>query len=87
MSKNLREMSNQQRIDYEQELLSQWTPRIALEIQIDSLSSQRTELLEIFYKLQNPSSPQNSKLINSIKQLKHKLEDIEDELDDLLQDK
>lgn len=87
MSKNLCAMSNQQRIDYEQELLSQWSPRIALEIQIDILSSQRTELLEIFYKIQNPSSPQNSRLINSIKQLKHKLEDIEDELDDLLQDK
>ncbi|HCA5151981.1 TPA: hypothetical protein MW187_003592 [Acinetobacter baumannii] len=87
MNKNLRTMSNHQLIEYEQELVNQWTHRISLEIQINSLSTQRNELLEIFYKLKNPSSPENSRLINSIKQLKDKLEDIEDELDDLLQDK
>lgn len=86
MNAQLEVMSDQELNKYEQELLTKWIPRVALEAQIDRLNSQRSELLEIYHKLKNPRHPQNTRLIHSIKSLKHKLEDFEDELDDLIQD-
>lgn len=86
MKEILQSMTDQELKQYEQELLAQWTPRIAFEIQIDRLSSQRAELLEIYNKLKNPGGSNNLRLSNSIKSLKYNLESIEDDLDDLIQD-
>jgi hypothetical protein len=79
-------MTDQELKEYEQELLAQWTPRIALEIQIDRLNSQRAELLEIYNQLKSPADSNSLRLSYSIKSLKYKLESIEDDLDDLIQD-
>lgn len=72
--------------EHEKKLLGQWTHRIALEVQIDKFSSQRTELLEIYNNLKIPDCSKNERLINSIMTLKYKLEDLEDELNDIIQD-
>ena len=79
-------MTDKELEEHEQYLLTQWTPRMAFEVQISRLSSRRAELLEIYNKLKDPSSSQNEKLVNSINSLKYKIEDLEDELDDLIQD-
>lgn len=41
-------MSHQELKDYEQILLALWTPRMAIESDIERLSTNRNELLEIF---------------------------------------
>ena len=46
-------MTNQELEEYEQSLLAQWTPKIALENQIDRLSTEHIGQLEIFKKLKN----------------------------------
>ena len=43
-------MTDQELETYEQSLLAQWTPRMALENQIDRLSTERKGQLEIFRK-------------------------------------
>ena len=73
-------MTNQELEEYEQSLLAQWTPKIALENQIDRLSTECTGQLEIFKKLKNPNFPENSRLKNSILSLKYKIEDLESKL-------
>ncbi|ENU93547.1 hypothetical protein F971_00805 [Acinetobacter vivianii] len=82
----LKTMTDNELKEHEQKLLAQWTRRIALEVQIDNFSSQRTELLEIYNNLKPPHSSKNERLINSIMTLKYKLEDLEDELNDIIQD-
>ena len=78
-------MTNQELEEYEQSLLAQWTPRIALENQIDRLSTEYTGQLEIFRKLKDPNALENKRLKDSILSLKYKIEDLEDKLDDLIQ--
>ncbi len=78
-------MTDQELEEYEQSLLAQWTPKIALENQIDRLSTERTGQLEIFNKLKNPDAPENSRLKDSILSLKYRIEDLKDKLDDLIQ--
>ena len=46
-------MSHQELKDYEQILLALWTPRMAIESDIERLSTNRNELLEIFNQLKN----------------------------------
>ncbi|MDM1249482.1 hypothetical protein HX005_19185 [Acinetobacter sp. R933-2] len=82
----LASMSCEELKDYEQSLLALWTPRIALENDIERLRTHRSELLEIFKKLKHPGVPENERLKNSILSLNSKIEDLEDELDDLIQD-
>ena len=82
----LQAMSNEELESYEQSLLALWTPRIALENQIDRLSTERTGQLEIFNKLKNPDAPENSRLKDSILSLKYKIEDLEGKLDRLTQE-
>lgn len=77
-------MTNQELEEYEQSLLAQWTPKIALENQIDRLSTECKGQLEIFRTLKNPDAPKNSRLKDSIFSLKYKIENLEDELDDLI---
>jgi hypothetical protein len=79
-------MSCEELKDYEQSLLALWTPRMALESYIGKLRAYRKELLEIFKQLKNPDAPRNERLKNSILSLKDRIEDLEDELDDLIQD-
>ena len=79
-------MSCEELKDYEQSLLALWTPRMALESDIERLRTNRSELLEIFNQLKNPDVPENERLKNSILSLNSKIEDLEDELDDLIQD-
>ncbi|WP_111861296.1 hypothetical protein [Acinetobacter sp. CFCC 10889] len=79
-------MSCEELKDYEQSLLELWTPRMALENQIDRLRTERRGQLEIFNRLKNPDAPENERLKNSILSLNSKIEDLEDELDDLIQD-
>ena len=79
-------MSHQELKDYEQSLLALWTPRMAIESDIERLSTNRNELLEIFNQLKNPDAPENERLKNSTLSLKYKIEDLEDKLDDLIQD-
>ena len=43
----LKAMSNQELKEYEQSLLALWTPKMALENQIDRLSTELTAQLEI----------------------------------------
>ncbi|MEB6666840.1 hypothetical protein MXM33_07315 [Acinetobacter vivianii] len=86
MKINLQDMSEYELEDYEQLLVSQWSNRIALEVQISRIRSQYSDLLEIYNNLKNPKSIQNLKLSTSIKSLKYKLEELEDDLDDLIQD-
>ena len=81
----LQAMSNEELESYEQSLLALWTPRIALENQIDRLSTEYTGQLEIFNKLKNPDAPENSRLKDSILSLKYRIEDLKDKLDDLIQ--
>ena len=78
-------MTDQELEEYEQSLLAQWTPKIALENQIDRLSTEYTGQLEIFNKLKNPDAPENSRLKDSILSLKYRIEDLKDKLDDLIQ--
>jgi predicted RNase H-like nuclease (RuvC/YqgF family) len=77
-------MTDQELETYEQSLLAQWTPRMALENQIDRLSTERKGQLEIFRKLKNPNAPENSRLKDSIFSLKYKIEDLKNKLDDLV---
>jgi hypothetical protein len=77
-------MTDQELEEYEQSLLAQWTPKIALENQIDRLSTERIGQLEIFRKLKNPDAPENSSLKDSILSLKDRIKDLEDKLDDLI---
>ena len=63
-------MTDQELEAYEQSLLALWTPKIALENQIDRLSTEHIGQLEIFKKLKNPNAPENSRLKNSILSLK-----------------
>jgi hypothetical protein len=77
-------MTDQELEEYEQSLLAQWTPKIALENQIDRLSTERIGQLEIFRKLKNPDAPENSRLKDSILSLKDRIKDLEDKLDDLI---
>lgn len=79
-------MSHQELKDYEQSLLALWTPRMALESDIERLRTHRSELLEVFNQLKNPDAPINARLKESIISLKDRIEDLEDELDDLIQD-
>ena len=72
-------MSCEELKDYEQSLLALWTPRMALESDIERLRTHRSELLEIFNQLKNPDVPINT-------HLKDIIEDLKDELDDLIQD-
>ena len=73
-------MTDQELEAYEQSLLALWTPKIALENQIDRLSTEHIGQLEIFKKLKNPNFPENSRLKNSILSLKYKIEDLESKL-------
>lgn len=59
-------MSCEELKDYEQSLLELWTPRMALENQIDRLRTERRGQLEIFNRLKNPDAPENERLKNSI---------------------
>ena len=77
-------MTDQELETYEQSLLAQWTPRMALENQIDRLSTERKGQLEIFRKLKNPNAPENSRLKDSIFSLKYKIDDLKNKLDDLI---
>ncbi len=79
-------MSCEELKDYEQSLLALWTPRMALESDIEKLRTHRKELLDVFKQLKNPDAPGNERLKNSILSLKSKIEDLEDGLDDLIQD-
>ena len=78
-------MTDQELEAYEQSLLALWTPKIALENQIDRLSTECTGQLEIFRKLKDPNALENKRLKDSILSLKYKIEDLEDKLDDLIQ--
>ena len=79
-------MTDQELEEYEQSLLAQWTPRIALENQIDRLNTEYTGQLEIFKKLKNPNTPENIRLKGSISSLKYKIENLQNELGNLIQD-
>ena len=59
-------MSHQELKDYEQILLALWTPRMAIESDIERLSTNRNELLEIFNQLKNPDAPENERLKNKV---------------------
>ena len=76
-------MTDQELEEYEQRLLAQWTPRIALENQIDRLSTEHKGQLELFRKLKNPDKPENLRLKNSILSLKDKIEGLKNKLDSL----
>ncbi len=76
-------MTDQELEEYEQSLLAQWTPRIALENQIDRLSTEHKGQLELFRKLKNPDKPENLRLKNSILSLKDKIEGLKNKLDSL----
>ena len=82
----LKAMSNQDLKEYEQSLLALWTPQIALENQINRLSTELSAQLEIFNQLKNPDAPENSRLKNSIQSLKHRIENLESRLAEVLQD-
>ena len=76
-------MTDQELEEYEQSLLAQWTPRIAIENQIDRLSTEHKGQLELFRKLKNPDKPENLRLKNSILSLKDKIEGLKNKLDSL----
>ena len=76
-------MTDQELEEYAQSLLAQWTPRIALENQIDRLSTEHKGQLELFRKLKNPDKPENLRLKNSILSLKDKIEGLKNKLDSL----
>ena len=77
-------MTDQELEAYEQSLLALWTPKIALENQIDRLSTECTGQLEIFRKLKNPDAPENKRLKDSILSLKYRIKDLENRLNDLI---
>ena len=77
-------MTNQELEEYEQSLLAQWTPKIAIENQINRLSTECTGQLEIFRKLKNPDAPENKRLKDSILSLKYRIKDLENRLNDLI---
>ena len=79
-------MSHQGLKDYEQSLLALWTPRMAIESDIERLSTHHSELLEVFNQLKNPDAPKNSRLKDSILSLKYKIESLEGKLSDLIQE-
>ena len=81
----LQSMSNEELESYEQSLLALWTPRIALENQIDRLSMEYKGQLEIFNKLKSPDAPESSRLKSSVYSLKEKILILEKRLDDLIQ--
>ena len=76
-------MTDQELEEYEQSLLAQWTPRIAIENQIDRLSTEHKGQLELFRKLKNPDKIENLRLKNSILSLKDKIEGLKNKLDSL----
>ena len=76
----LQAMSNEELESYEQSLLALWTPRIALENQIDRLSTEYKGQLEIFNQLKSPDAPENSRLKDSIYSLKYRIENLKDDL-------
>jgi hypothetical protein len=78
-------MTNQELEAYEQSLLALWTPRIALENQIDRLSTECKGQLEIFRKLRNPNAPENKRLKDSILSMKDRIKVLEDKLDLLVE--
>ena len=82
----LKAMSNQELKEYQQSLLALCTPKMALENQIDRLSTELTAQLEIFNQLKNPEAPINSRLKNSIQSLKHRIENLESQLAEVIQD-
>jgi len=82
----LKTMNAQELTEYEESLLTLWTPRMALESQIDKLKEERKGQLQIFNNLKNPDAPINERLKESILSLKYRIENLEDELDDLIQD-
>jgi capsule polysaccharide export protein KpsE/RkpR len=69
-------MTDQELETYEQSLLAQWTPRMALENQIDRLSTELKGQLEIFNRLRTPDAPQNSRLKTSIQSLERRIENL-----------
>ena len=79
-------MSCEELKDYEQSLLALWTPRMAIESDIERFCTQRRELLEVFNQLKNPDAPEHERLKNSILSLKYKIKKLEDKLDNLIQD-
>ena len=81
----LQAMSNEELESYEQSLLALWTPRIALENQIDWLSTEYKGQLEIFNILKSPDALENSRLKSSVYSLKEKILILEKRLDDLIQ--
>ena len=78
-------MTDQELEAYEQSLLALWTPRIALENQIDRLSTECKGQLEIFRKLRNPNAPENKRLKDSILSMKDRIKALEDKLDLLVE--
>ena len=78
-------MTDQELEAYEQSLLALWTPRIALENQIDRLSTECNGQLEIFRKLRNPNAPENKRLKDSILSMKDRIKVLEDKLDLLVE--
>lgn len=78
-------MTDQELEAYEQSLLALWTPRIALENQIDRLSTECKGQLEIFRKLRNPNAPENKRLKDSILSMKDRIKVLEDKLDLLVE--
>lgn len=79
-------MSCEELKNYEQSLLALWTPRMALESDIERLHTHRSELLEVFNQLKSPDAPEHERLKNSILSLNSKIKNLEDKLDDLIQD-
>lgn len=69
--------------EYEQSLLAQWTPEIALENQIDRLSIELSAQLEIFSKLKYPDDAKNLRLKNSVQALNRKIAELKDQLANL----
>ena len=79
----LEAMSVEELEAYEQNLLALWTPRIALENQIDRLNTERIGQLEFFNKLKNPDALENKRLKDSILSLQYKIQGLKNELDNL----
>jgi hypothetical protein len=77
-------MSNAEIEAYKQSLLALWTPRMALENQIDRLREEYKAQLEVFIKLKNPDAAKNSRLNDSILSLKYRIESLEGKLDKLI---
>lgn len=82
----LKAMNTLELKEYEESLFTQWNPRTSLENRINKLKEERKGQLQIFNNLKNPDAPINARLKESISSLKYRIEDLEDELDDLIQD-